>query len=234
MCNKACFDFASRAITSDDVEGKRVLEVGALDVNGSLRQMLQKHQPHEFIGVDIASGPGVDKVCDAGDLASTFGAESFDVVVSTEMIEHVRDWKVVVANLKQVMKVGGTLLVTTRSKGFHYHAYPHDYWRYEIADFREIFSDLSIEYLEADPSMPGVFLKARKPLDFRINDLRAHRLFSMLTGTRLKYVSDWDEYLFRARFHLRRKCARVVPEELRRRLQASRWVKAIADIISPT
>ena len=72
------------------------------------------------------------------------------------------------------------MLITTRSKGFPYHAYPHDHWRYEIEDMNEIFADCEIMDLQKDPQVPGVFLKARKPKSFIEKDLSRHQLYSIL------------------------------------------------------
>ena len=127
-----------------------------------------------------------------------FGANAVDVLISTELIEHVRDWRLVVHNFKQVVKPGGTLLITTRSPGFPYHSYPYDFWRYEPADFRALFADLDIEALEQDPTAPGVFLKARKPLTFGEVDTGGHTLHSVLTGRRMIHVRSVDVFRFRA------------------------------------
>ena len=87
----ACLTFGRRALTAAEVAGARVLNVGAFDVNGSFRTLVDPLGPAEYIGVDIQPGPGVDQICDARALMATFGAESFDVVISTEMLEHVAD-----------------------------------------------------------------------------------------------------------------------------------------------
>ena len=160
-----------------------MLEVGSRDVNGSLRPYLESFQPASYMGVDIFPGPGVDEVCNATHLLDCFGRDAFDVVLSTEMLEHAREWSQVIDNLKLVLRPGGILLLTTRSRGFPFHEAPHDFWRYEIADMRAIFSDFDIETLEPDPQEPGVFLKARKPAEHSPKDLSGHCLFSMVTGT---------------------------------------------------
>ena len=117
-----------------------------------------------------------------------FGAESFDVVIATELLEHVLDWRLVVNNMKLVLKPGGYIYITTRSKGFPYHAYPYDFWRYEIEDMKRIFSDFEIITLKQDHEVPGVFLKARKPHNWKANDLQNIDLYSIILGKRTKTI----------------------------------------------
>src|SRR5690348_11267861 len=134
MCSNACLDFGKEVLQDGDMRGQRVLEVGSLNVNGSMRQWVEMHQPAEYIGVDLISGPGVDKKLDAGLLVKEFGANTFDLVISTEMLEHVPDAKGVIVQMKRVLKPGGFLLITTRSEGFPFHEYPVDAWRFELPD----------------------------------------------------------------------------------------------------
>lgn len=184
MCDYACIDFGKRVLRQEDISGKRVIEVGSFNVNGSLRAVIQRFQPAEYIGVDIVAGPGVDQICASEKLIKRFGSQSFDVVVSTEMVEHVRDWKKVVHNLKTVLRPGGLLLISTRSEGFPYHGYPSDFWRYEGRDMEFIFSDFEIKVLEVDPEEPGVFLLARKPRDFFEKNTGEYMLYSMILDRR--------------------------------------------------
>lgn len=185
MSHSSVIKFGREVLRPEDVRGRSVIEVGSLDVNGSLRRYIEADQPGSYLGVDIISGPGVDEVCDAGDLVARFGSERFEVVVTTEMMEHVRDWRRVVSNLKQVLRPGGLLVLTTRSLGFPYHGFPHDFWRYEVADMRAIFADFTIDDLRPDPDQAGVFLRARKPMNFREADLSQLALHSMVKGRRL-------------------------------------------------
>jgi SAM-dependent methyltransferase len=187
MCNHACVAFGTRHLGSDEITGKRVLEVGARIVQSpelTLRHHLDALRPSLQLGVDVEPGPGVDRVVDAADLVSELGAGSFDAVVCTEVVEHVRDWRRVFHNLKAVLRPGGVLLLTTRSPGFPYHGWPRDYWRYTPEDVREILGDMHIEALERDPSSPGVLAKARKPEPFVERDLSRVRLPTVVGGRR--------------------------------------------------
>ncbi len=196
MCNTTGIAFGEAVLTREVVVGKEVLEVGSLDVNGSLRPHVETLGPARYVGVDIAPGPRVDAIVDASRLVEHFGLESFDVVVTTEMLEHVRDWQRVVRNLKQVLRPGGVLVLTTRSIGFHYHGYPFDFWRYEPDDMRAIFADFEGLVLESDTDAPGIFLFARKPLEYH-ERTPSLALFSILVERRRKRITDLDIALFR-------------------------------------
>lgn len=179
MCHRSCLAFGARTLTAAMVSGKSVLEVGSRDVNGTLRPHVTSLKPLRYVGLDMAEGPSVDEIGDAELLEQRYGRESFDLVISTEMLEHVLDWHSVVLNLKRVVRRGGHLLITTRSKGFQYHEYPRDCWRYEVADFQYIFSDFAILALESDSEVPGVFILARKPLDYQELDFQNYEVYAM-------------------------------------------------------
>ena len=182
MCNRACIEFGRIVITEDDVTGKDVIEVGAYDVNGSLRPYVEALKPKKYVGVDIAEGPGVDRVADVTTLLDNFAYGSFDMAIATEVLEHVKDWKKAVSNLKHIIKPGGQLIITVPSRGCGFHGCPEDHWRYEAADIRAIFSDFIIEELWKNPSIEGVFLKARRPETLIEFDTTNYKLFSIMQG----------------------------------------------------
>lgn len=166
MCNAWCVDFVKRC--SKDFGGAvDFLEVGSLNVNGSPRDGL--NMSVNYTGVDIKAGPGVDKVVSVYDLSKVFLPESFDVVISTEMLEHVEDWKDALTQMTHVLRVGGRLIITTRSPGFEYHPYPLDCWRFTLGDMKKIFgySCMWLERIEPDPDLrngkySGVGVMAQK------------------------------------------------------------------------
>jgi SAM-dependent methyltransferase len=184
--NIAVLDFFLRNVDCEEFNGKRVLEVGSKFVNGSVRPLIERFcKPKEYIGIDIEPGKYVDIVLPVEKLLNVFGAESFNVVISTETLEHVLDWRTAVNNMKLVLKRGGYIYITTRSRGFPYHGYPYDYWRFETGDLIKIFRDFEIIRLERDWEAPGVFLKARKPINWRPIDLNDVALHSILLGKRV-------------------------------------------------
>lgn len=155
-------DFVTRALGHDEVTGKRVLEVGALDVNGSVRPYLTSLKPAEYIGTDRRRGRRVDVVCAAERLLDRFTPESFDVVVCVETLEHVQSWRVALFTMCQVLRRGGVLVLTTRSPGFPRHEHPDDHWRFEAGELRLAFRWWPQTTMEPDPSAPGVFVRAVK------------------------------------------------------------------------
>jgi len=191
LCNASCILFGALNLKKEDVLGQEVIEVGSMDVNGSLRKLVESYKPKHYLGVDIAMGQGVDVVCNAENLLEEFQNACFDVLISTEMLEHVRNWKKVISNFKNIVRVGGTMIISTRSYGFPYHGFPYDFWRYEVEDIKNIFSDCSIELVEKDPEL-GVFAKIRKPTDFTENNLSNYELYSVIANKRIKQLDVMD------------------------------------------
>jgi len=178
--HKSVMTFIDSHATKDNFYGKSVIEVGAYDVNGSPRTLITPLQPSVYISTDMRAGKGVDVVCDATYLTEYFGTNLFDVVISTEMLEHVEDWRLAVNNMKDILKPGGLLLLTTRSRGFPLHDYPGDFWRFQTEDFFQIFKDMGMPMIWEDLEAPGVFIEARhsNPKQTQV-DLTAIDVWSM-------------------------------------------------------
>ena len=205
MCNSACIEFGVRNLAIEDVKGKKIIEVGSYDFNGSLRPIIEAWgNPDKYVGVDIIDGPGVDLVCPAEKIIEKFGKESFDIVISTEMLEHVRDWRKVISNIKNICKPNGLILLTTRSYGFGYHDFPYDFWRYESEDMKSIFSDCIILNLQNDKRDPGVLIKVQKPAKFVEKNLTSIKLYSVIVDKRVSEITKRDLQAFRVYHSLRK------------------------------
>ena len=139
--------------------GLQVLEVGSRDINGSVRPLFAG--VGAYTGVDMLAGPGVDHVVDAHDLGGRFAPGSFDVVVSTEMLEHDDRFWISVAAMGQLLRPGGLLILTARGNGFMPHGFPHDYYRFMPQSFPVLFELAECDVLEIaedqQPGHPGLF-----------------------------------------------------------------------------
>lgn len=90
-----------------------VLEFGSLDINGSVRSVLQRNA-RLYIGVDVQNGPGVDVVADAETYDSPV---CFDVVVCCEVFEHTPRWREIIVNSHRLLTEGGLFLATMAGEG---------------------------------------------------------------------------------------------------------------------
>ena len=89
-----------------------VIEVGSLDINGGVRDLL--HPEAEYVGVDVQAGPGVDVV---EDFRLYEHPEPVDVVLCLEVLEHTPDCRDLLAAAARNLKPGGTLLLTCATTG---------------------------------------------------------------------------------------------------------------------
>lgn len=139
----------------------KVLEVGAYDENGTIRDLFDKT---EYIATDMREGPGVDRVVNAHHLDAYFGEDEFDVVVCCEMLEHDDKFWVTLWNISHVLKKGGAFLLTTRGNGFPEHAFPNDYFRFMPASAPLLMNAAECGTIEAvpDPQQPGIFVVGRR------------------------------------------------------------------------
>lgn len=182
--NQQILKFIETHLSQEEVAGKTVIELGSRYVNGSARFIVEKLGPAAYTGVDLREGPCVDLVLPLERIFERFQPGSFDIVIATELLQHVEDFRVAINTLKKLLKTGGLLLVSTRSPGYGYCGYPVDLWRYELADFQTLFSDMQILNLEDDRDR-GILLKARKETEALAN-IDGHALFNVVANARIK------------------------------------------------
>src|SRR5688500_17070050 len=82
----------------------------------------------EYVGADLPGNPKSTIVLNP-DTTVPVPDSSFDVVVSTQVLEHVGDPALYLAECFRVLKPGGRLLLSTHGI-FIYHPDPVDYWRW--------------------------------------------------------------------------------------------------------
>jgi SAM-dependent methyltransferase len=93
-------------------EGTKVLEVGSWIVNDTVRSHFGAC---DYVGTDVAEGPGVDVAVVGQDLAFPTGA--FDVVISCECFEHNPFWLATFLNMARMLRPGGLFVFTCAGIG---------------------------------------------------------------------------------------------------------------------
>lgn len=101
------FVAAVRRLHLKHFENAHVLEVGSLDVNGSVRQFFSGCV---YTGLDLTPGRGVDYVCHAKDWKKR---GYYDTVISTEALEHDKHWQKTLRAMYAMTRPKRGLLVFT-------------------------------------------------------------------------------------------------------------------------
>ena len=92
----------------------------------------------DYVGVDVHAGEHVDVVGPADELPFEDGR--FDVVVATQMLEHVPDPARVLREAHRVLRPGGVLLLSTHGTTV-YHPNPGDFWRWTHEGLEKLLAD---------------------------------------------------------------------------------------------
>jgi len=115
--HRAAYQYVARAV---EFWGPfaRVVEIGSLDLNGSVRPLFAT--AGTYIGVDVQPGPGVDQVVDP---ALTWNPPRLvDAVVCCEVLEHVEAWPTIVAAARRWLRPEGLLILTAAGPGRRPHS----------------------------------------------------------------------------------------------------------------
>lgn len=118
--------FVERYVLPNKREGLSVLEVGSLDVNGSVRDF--SPEGANWVGIDLESGPGVDIVVQTP-LEIPFPDNHFDFAVASSVFEHDSFFWVTLEEMARVVKDTGYIFITAPSNGV-VHRYPFDSYRF--------------------------------------------------------------------------------------------------------
>ena len=169
-----------RAFTSAYLRGTtgapiRVLDVGSHVGRGTLSfRSLFGPPTFDYVGLDVVEGHNVDLVPKDTFRWVEIEDESFDVVISNQMLEHNPYFWITVAEMARVLVEGGLMTNIAPSTGYT-HRHPLDCWRFYPDSWASLCAYVGLELLESyreQPSwrkiIPGTYWKdammvARKP-----------------------------------------------------------------------
>lgn len=129
--------------TQKYISGK-TLDLGA--GSAKYRDMI-KPKTSEYLAFDMVPGKNIDIVGNVLDLP--FLDNTFDTVISTQVLEHVEKPWVMVKEIYRVLKPGGICILTTPFLT-PYHPDPADFFRYTLQGVKSLFQNEGFKILECD------------------------------------------------------------------------------------
>lgn len=142
--------------------GVKVLELGSLDVNGSMWELFEDC---EMTGVDWIAGPHVTHVMKAAE--TSFEPETFDVLLSFNHLEHDPFWKESLAHNLSALKPDALIILrwATRSSGKHGPHFDPDhkdgYYPKDMLEVLEFLRDQGITILsQSQDQNPAIGIMA--------------------------------------------------------------------------
>jgi SAM-dependent methyltransferase len=104
------------------------------------------------VAIDIVPRDGIAVVTDAQALG--LASATFDVVLCTEVLEHIPEPQAAIDEMFRVLKPGGTLLLTTRFL-FPIHDAPHDYFRFTKFGLQHLVRRFDAVVIEEETTTVG-------------------------------------------------------------------------------
>lgn len=127
--------------------GGRVLDYGCAEM--PYRQFFGSDVV--FVGADLPGNPDAELEL-RPDGSVPVEDESFDAVLSTQVLEHVSDPTLYLSECHRVLRPGGELLLSTHGV-MSYHPDPVDYWRWTCAGLRRAVEEAGLEVVRFEGIM---------------------------------------------------------------------------------
>jgi len=122
--------------------GGRVLDAGC----GSRPYQEWFGSVTEYVGLDVSPGRAVDLVV-ASNEHWPLPNEQFDVILSSQVLEHVEHLDITLYEMSRVLKRGGVAILTFPFL-YNEHGAPWDYRRFTAYQAEQLFPDFEVLYLE--------------------------------------------------------------------------------------
>ena len=175
-----------------ELDSPAFLEIGSR--NGG--EFTRKHFSDcgKYVGLDILPGKCVDVVGDAHKLSDYFEKNTFDLVYSTSVFEHLMfPWKAVL-EINKIMKTGGYFYCSTHPT-WPTHELPWDFWRFMINSFDSLFNKYTgFEIVHIAEGLP---LRGYSLVDDLPTRNNCHSLMSQGVAVIARKTADYREDLLK-------------------------------------
>ena len=201
---EAAIHFARYAIARSLVSGKRVLDFACGEGYGSY--LLKEAGAAHVVGADVSeeSIAKADKMfgrdglefkqLDAAKIGETFRDGEFDVVISVETIEHLKDPEAFLSELKRITKPTGIIVISCPNDHWYYpepsDLNPYHLRKYTFAEFKTMCTSVLGENVEWTAGT-GAFGFCSAPLDVRHG-------FEQVPGSWMEFIESNSAYIVKA------------------------------------
>lgn len=99
-----------------------------------------------YVGADVGNNPKAEYNFKPGEKL-TFSNEEFDIVLSSQVLEHVEDVSSYLNECSRVLKQDGLLFLSTHGT-WQYHASPYDFYRWTSLGLKTVISKHKFEVID--------------------------------------------------------------------------------------
>ncbi len=117
-----------------------------------------------YTGVDVGDNPHADIKIQPGERLD-FEDNTFDFVLSSQVLEHVKEVDQYMEECRRVLKPGGVLLLSTHGT-WQFHASPYDYNRWTCMGLQYLLERSGFDVLEYKPILGQLAVTSQLRLSF--------------------------------------------------------------------
>jgi SAM-dependent methyltransferase len=143
----------------------KIADVGSYNVNGCYKPLFSNPK-WNYIGLDRATGPNVDRVLDDDSIWNNVADKEFDVLVTGQTLEHVKRPWLFMKEAARIIRPGG-LICAIAPYQWGYHEHPIDCWRMYPEAMKAIMEDAGLQimsvHMNAIADTVGVAMKPNTP-----------------------------------------------------------------------
>jgi SAM-dependent methyltransferase len=118
----------------------------------------------DYIGIDIGDNPHADFRIEPDEKLKFADAE-FDVVLSSQVLEHVENVELYLSECNRVLKTGGMLILSTHGT-WQFHSAPIDVQRWTSYGLKKLISKYGFDIVEVVPALGQLALTSQLRLTF--------------------------------------------------------------------
>lgn len=186
------------------------MEEGMLVLDAGSGKIQEQHLRDELLATgatlhtcDLNFGEGVDFEADVSDMP--FDDNSYDIVICTQVLEHVKNPQLVVSELARVLKPGGKLFLTTPQSS-PLHNLPWNFFNFTNLGLRLLFEEAGLKVSTEQPQ-GGHYALLAFNLSWTVREIRrsnlptvirrpleliAQLVFGFITKVILLWMDRWD------------------------------------------